>query len=143
MSVLPASFSSFPVIELASADRLSVVLIPLRTGWRTDWRSRLDALQNEVHEASQIIQGLVMDKPLSVGLVHQVGIAIPADIDETDDLVVAQLLDGIVDPPLVETEPVVVRFTERPDAKAITVDADAGPFAKPRPYLRSRANPGQ
>ena len=139
-----ASFSSFAVIESTSRGPvLARASAPRRTGCRIDCRSASMLCSTKFDEPAQVIERLVVDQPLAVGLVHQVGVAVPADVDEADDLVVAQLLDRVVHPPLVQAEPVVVRLAVGPDAEAVPVDADPGPLAQPRPDLHAGPDPGQ
>src|SRR6516162_8021921 len=89
-------------------------------------------LEHEVHQPAQVIQCSRLEKPLAVRLINEVGIPVIRDLDEAQDLVVAQPHNGIVDPTLIETEPVVVRFTVWPHPKPVAIDADAGPLLQPR-----------
>ena len=55
-------------------------------------------------------------------------------------MVVAEACYWVIDSPLVKPQPIIVRFSVRPDPKTVTVNTDAGPFAKPRSNLHSRTN---
>ena len=89
-----------------------------------------------------VFHGLVVDQPFAVGLIEKLRVPIAADVDETDDLVIAQPLHRIVHPPLVQPQPVIVRLAVRPDANTIPVNADAGPLLQPDTDLHARADPG-
>jgi hypothetical protein len=76
----------------------------------------LQKLQDEVDQRAQVLHGLVVDEPLAVGLIEQLGVLVAADVDEADDLIVAEPLHGIVDAPLVQPQPAIARLAARPDA---------------------------
>src|SRR2546425_1036462 len=100
----------------------------------------LDHLQHEVDETAQILKTLRMDYALTVRLIPQLWVAILSDFDEPDDLVVAKPDDRVVDAPLIQSEPVIMRLAIWPHPKSITVDADTGPFAQPGPDVGPSAD---
>jgi hypothetical protein len=102
----------------------------------------LELLEHEVHQAPEVVEGPALDDALAVGLVDELGVRLAADLDEADDLVVAQTDRRIVDPALVEAKPVIVRLAVGPHAKCIAVDADAGPLLEPGPDVPIRADLG-
>src|SRR5262249_55133746 len=84
-----------------------------------------------------------MDQSLAVRLVDQVRIVVPTDVNESDDLVVAQMFDRTVDSPLVKPQPVIMGLAVGQHAKPIAVNTDASPLAKPPAHFCPRTNPGQ
>ena len=102
---------------------------------------RFQRLEDEVHQPSEVLEGAVVQQAFPVGLVPEVGIRVARYLDESDDLVVAQPDDGIVDAPLIEAQPVVVRLAVGPDPEAIAVDADPRPLAQPGAHLCARSDP--
>ena len=55
----------------------------------------------------------------TVSLILEFGIAVAPNIDEPDDLVIAQVVDWAVDAPQVKPEPVVVRFAVGPNPESV------------------------
>src|SRR5262249_27580817 len=94
--------------------------------------------------AAEVLERGVVDQTFPVGLVLQVRVPVPADLDETNHLVVAEALDGIVDTPLVEPQPVVMRLRVRPHPAAVPVAAHACPTlaTRPAPPSSVRSSPG-
>src|SRR5262249_11601884 len=88
-------------------------------------------LEDEVHQPAQVIQRSRLEKALAIRLINELGVPVIRDLDEAQDLVVAQPHNGIVDPTLIETQPVVVRFAVWPHPKPVAIDTDAGPFLQP------------
>src|SRR5690349_12571602 len=100
---------------------------------------RLEKLHREEHEPLELVEALVVNQAFPVRLIAKVRVPIARDLDEANDLVVAEADNWIVHSPLVETQPVVMRLSIWPDTKPIPVDADACPLAKPRSHLGTRA----
>src|SRR5262245_20413396 len=96
---------------------------------------RFNGLKDEVHEPTQVLERSIVHEAFAVRLVHQIRIRVTPDINEADDLVVAEMLDGVVHATLIKSQPVVMRLPVWPNAKAVAIDADPGPFAQPSPNL--------
>src|SRR2546430_15872593 len=102
---------------------------------------RLQQLQHEVHEPPQIIECARLENPFPAGLVRQLRVTISSDLDESNNLVVAEPRHRGVNAALVEAQPVIMWLTVRPDTKAITIDTDSGPFLEPCTHLHPRPDP--
>jgi hypothetical protein len=81
-------------------------------------------LEDKVLQSLQIGKGIVVEEAFPVRLILQVEVPVPRDLHKSDDLIVTQLHDGIVDPSLIEAQPVVVRLAVGPNSETIAVHTD-------------------
>ena len=96
-----------------------------------------------MYQPAKVLEGRIVDQAFPVGLIDETRIRIGPDLDEADDLVVAEADDRIVYPSLIEPQPVVMRFAVWPDPESVTVDAHPGPFLEPRTYVHAGADAGK
>src|SRR5579864_3357188 len=79
----------------------------------------LNLQEHVVDQATEIVKCRIMYQSLTVRLVEQLGIRVPGNLDKTDHLIVTQANYWIVDPSLVQTEPVVMRLAIRPNPETV------------------------
>src|SRR5207237_7552678 len=90
-------------------------------------------LENEIDLPAEILKRLIVEQALAVGLIAQARICVARDLYKAHYLVVAESHDRIVDPALIQPQPVVMWLAVWPDAIAVSVDADSGPLLEPSP----------